>query len=93
MSTQVPLGCPTQKSVDRICPQPNPVDGNPRHETCTSNPANFLVTLETFHLGERFCLKVTSITRRLGNLRSAKIVVSGFPDSAETSVADSPPAG
>ena len=32
-----------------------------------------LVTLETFHLGERSCLKVTGIVRRLGHLRSAKI--------------------
>ena len=34
---------------------------------------SFLITLETFHLGKRFCLKVTGIVRRLGHLRSAEI--------------------
>ena len=40
--------CPTQKSVDRTCPQPNPKsqphDGNTlklQHGTCTSSPARF----------------------------------------------------
>ena len=32
-----------------------------------------LITLETFHLGKRFCLTVTGVVRRLGNLRSATI--------------------
>ena len=34
---------------------------------------SFLITLKTFHLVKRFCVKVTGIVRRLGHLRSAKI--------------------
>ena len=63
---------------------------------------SFLITLETFHLRERFCLKVTGIIRRLGNLRSAQIGASlnlslrllslHSPDSVETFLAGSPTA-
>ena len=74
MSTQFSVGCPTQKSVDHTCPQPNPksqpIDGNTlklQHGTCTANPAKLS------HRFERNRLKFTGVVHRLGNLRSAKI--------------------